>query len=163
MSQYQTPGTIAVTDGRTTSVSDGRQWKNRQPYERASLVLAGCRTLGIAQLWLTRAALDALPDLGGWLAEARDEGWDCQPTPRGPGWWHCFQRGGVWGSVDLVVPCLDRGYHAGGRDLAWAAAQSAEDLLAGLLAYETLTGARFRRSPGATGTALLTALHARKH
>lgn len=85
-----------------------------------------------------------------WLDRAVGYGWEPSTDPRGLSPWLGMTRGAAW--VDLVVAGWS-------DDNPFRKATSAAMLLEALGLFSTALGLRFRRSPGATGTALMRAVH----
>lgn len=115
---------------------------------------------GIRQVWAgpaTLAALgaprppsrpmgwrDAKPD--GWTRGLVDAGWTFSTSVYGWGPWVVLERDGL--RIDLVLPSWDS------RN-PFAGARSPSELLHALARFAELLQIRYRRSPGATGTALM--------
>ena len=177
------PGAPGATSGEEiTHITDGIPAPS--PAVDAGALLALAREQGISQLWVHRSwALAAgLPervrdarasrkgqegeDSEGieeegqeqahpFIAGAIADGWDIRPAGLAP-WLYAFQRG-TYGAIALALPHLETRLDP---VKTWRHARDGRQLLAALLAYRAaLGGYGYRRSPGATGTGLLRAVH----
>jgi hypothetical protein len=84
-----------------------------------------------------------------WVDALVAAGWTTSTEPAGLGPWFGLRRGDVW--IDIVIPDDENPFRA---------ATSGRELLGALDLYAHHVGMRYRRSPGATGVALMRRLDA---
>ena len=135
----------------------------------AGAVLEGAVSTGYRQVWIGPSVLSLLglpPSFEvptsheatrykygiahPWAGAARAAGWTLSTEPAGLSPWVGFSRGDQ--VVDVVVAPWD-------QDNPFGAAETAPELLGALELYAAQLGLRYRRSPGASGLALMRAVH----
>lgn len=136
---------IATTDGKRVYLSNGGSLPIKSGSVGLPLLCSACEIAHIAQLWVWHWPTD--------MGAAGNDRWDVRENEQRD-WVHTFRKG-TNVEVDIVFPNRDTGG-------PWADANSAEDLLAGLVLYRRHVGIDWHRSGGATALRLLGQLHTGK-
>jgi hypothetical protein len=116
-------------------------------------LLAIAEAWSIDQLWIHHSFFARLPEPV-WLSA---DTWDIRPEmPKRVGWYHVFRPGMPGSGVDLVIPAWPVGYDS---ESLWNKAPDGCALITQVAAYNAALRFDYGYTPGATGRALMRAVH----